>query len=562
MSLNSFYIELTTKCTNCGDIIAINAAVKKVWCSNCNGETKLNNEFYNLFFGEADQLAHKMSIGEEHKTVTEDKSKGLARFVFKKRPAACSNCKAPLPLPGMDDSELVCSNCSYKHIVRKHKGKKDKTYLLLGEYEYQIAEAEKQTILNDPVEFECTNCAGAMKSDGSERMCECPYCSSKIMIPDALWYRLHPSAHLQPWYLLINKDNEGKQKPWEFEEVIDMCYKDKLLYCFGENRHGDYAVWAMTINYELIWMKVLPEEEIDKRMYSRIEYLEKSKLLVWSDDLPSVLIYDAKNGDFIEEVGGYEPHDADKHYLDLTDCDSLATDPDGSIVALINERIVRFNAKGEGISTWPDRKNLFGMTIKEDLEPLYKNAPEPVRPAYKRRKNKGKYIHANKLKDRSLIYPSAGGKPTVQIDHKRNMYILCPMQLNALRNVVGGSLLTKFDPEGEIVYKAELPNYGVNMVQPQIDEQGNVYIMLNDVTVEMEEGGCMFKVYADGKQVKEITRTHYSILHNQSTSFVVDELGNIYTCNDSAEIRNYNNEGKLIHRNKNAIEKDKEILEG
>ena len=160
----------------------------------------------------------------------------------------------------------------------------------------------------------------------------------------------------------------------------------------------------------------------------------------------------------------------------------------------------------------------------------------------------GKFVYPHKLKEILL---------SLQIDSI--VYILSPMMVSALRRIIGGAYLTKFNREGKIQFKVELPTYSVYISQAQIDSEKNIYILFNDSKAELES--CLFKVSADGEELKLLIKTNTNILYQRNTSFVIDEAGYIYTINQQGEIRKYDPEGRIIFRNLKAIQKDKEVLE-
>jgi hypothetical protein len=77
-------LEITTKCKHCGDTIAINSAVKKIWCSGCHAEVLFSKELWSLLLGEILSISGEMSYGEARNTMFEDETAGMVRVSFKK----------------------------------------------------------------------------------------------------------------------------------------------------------------------------------------------------------------------------------------------------------------------------------------------------------------------------------------------------------------------------------------------------------------------------------------------------------------------------------------------
>ncbi|MDH5491378.1 MAG: hypothetical protein OEY14_05440 [Myxococcales bacterium] len=56
------------------------------------------------------------------------------------------------------------------------------------------------------VRFHCHSCGAALPLDGQHRKLQCTYCNTELMVPDAVWIRLHPAPTLTRWFILFDAD--------------------------------------------------------------------------------------------------------------------------------------------------------------------------------------------------------------------------------------------------------------------------------------------------------------------------------------------------------------------
>lgn len=549
-------MEITSRCKNCGDAVAINAIVDRIYCTNCSGELIVSSGLWSLFSAEIEGSIHEMHIGEQKSTEIDDQTTGTVRLIYQKTHPQCQECNHLVDYGNIENDKIICRNCNCEILKRKSREFKDNKNVkyCLGEDPYQISEAKKKSIIHEPEELECNNCGGILTADGKKRIVVCTYCNTNVVIQDKIWNKLHPSANIRPWYVFF-QTTDTKLKPWTFAEINDI-YKaeDDIIYCLGNTKHGDKALWAMTLDNKLIWMKLLTEQ--NDSYFDGIELLADEKLLLLENEKNEALIYDCKTGNPLGKMGGREPDDAKKHYFDLKRCKSLATDPNGTIVILIHNRILRYSSSGEGIPTWPEAKNIFGFKKNQKLKSIYKYK-QGLRYQYRRYHPPTKYVKPHKLKDYSTVYSRSSGDCKVQVDNEGSMYLLGPVQVMPGSRIKSGGLITKFDKTGKIVFKTNLNIAGLRGSQPEIDSEGYIYIILNDIKYNIENNGVLLRVSPDGKEVKTIIRTSYHVLNPLSISFTVDNDGNIYTFSELGEMRIYNSAGQLIQRNEEAQAQDK-----
>ncbi len=554
MKTINIQLEITTRCKTCGDAVALNAAVNKVWCPKCNGQVAISSKLWTLLFNEVAETAKNIHLGEARRISVNDNKTGTVRLVMRKNSAFCPECKEIISSILADNNKIVCKNCNTSLTVRnKSDGISSKQLAyFFSEDKYQLEEAKQKSNIQKTEEIDCNNCGGSLDVDGSARLVDCPYCQSKNMLSDQVWHRLHPSAKVRIWNIGLKSETAKDIKVWTFNSVEDVCYgKENTLYCTGKNEGDDFALWAMTPKAELKWMTLLPDNSTWGEY--KIALLPNNQLLVWNKaETHHACIYDAKTGEFIKKIGGLEPLNAKKHHFDLYHCNSLATDPDGTIICLIALRILRYSKDGEGIYTW-GKPSFFGKKLKA----LYKNRKDKKKDISTDFLRKGRWAYAHKIKNRSLTYSIIPGECSVHIGNDSSLYILNSMPFNIKR----GGLLAKFNRKGKIIYKVDFGAYDpVNQINIRTDEQGFAYILLNDskTSQHFEENGRIIRVSPDGKEVKVIVEGSNSQISAMFQKFAVSEDGNIYTIGIDDQIRHYDRNGEQIWRSKSAQEFDNE----
>lgn len=71
-----------------------------------------------------------------------------------------------------------------------------------------------------------------------------------------------------------------------------------------------------------------------------------------------------------------ESPDATAHGFDLEYCTDLACAPDGTLLGLLHDRVLRWTHDGRPIPTWPPKKGIFGEK-HEKLRPLFRPGSRP-----------------------------------------------------------------------------------------------------------------------------------------------------------------------------------------
>ena len=192
-----------------------------------------------------------------------------------------------------------------------------------------------------PVLFTCPSCAGNLEIDGSSRMIKCKYCSSEIYLPDDLWFRLHPVKEVERWYAVFDEFSPE-------EGLLDWYYIpgfviDKQGICYvasSDDDNKDFRVWSFGPDLKTRWVRNGLRFKEDK---AGMCLANDGNLYLWSPDKHSLLILSSKDGSTIGKIEGKPATTDEKYTFSLKGCSTMVSDHDGSILALVNNELARFN---------------------------------------------------------------------------------------------------------------------------------------------------------------------------------------------------------------------------
>src|SRR6185436_18523596 len=105
-------------------------------------------------------------------------------------------------------------------------------------------------------------------------------------------------------------------------------------------------------------------------------------VLAWRKHKHGCVVISGKDGSTAAALGGKEPPNAPAHHLDLQYCDSLVADVDGTIFALMHDRVLRWTYDGRPMETWPPSKGIFGEKHQK-FRPLFRDKGDGERDTIK-----------------------------------------------------------------------------------------------------------------------------------------------------------------------------------
>lgn len=251
-----------------------------------------------------------------------------------------------------------------------------------------------------------------------------------------------PAAEPRRWYICFDASARGAARPpapiFEWYSLADAVVDlDGNLVCAGNYEPDDeFAVWSMDGALATRWwQRGLRHDQRE----ARLSLSPSGEIVLWEPGFAGLTMLSPADGKPARELGGPEPEDSIVHQLDLTHCSSLAVDADGTILAIIHNRLVRFRPDGGGLPTWGGR------------------VPEPQRPLYGA--------------DREAAEAEA-----VLLDEAGH----CPVALDAYARLAVGwdgclyiersEVLARYDREGNQLYVVQLP---LDSVHGRVSADGN-----------------------------------------------------------------------------------------
>jgi hypothetical protein len=516
-------LELKTACGRCGENVPVNGVVDRLVCPRCHDEITFDAAAWRSIL---ETPALEGPLGEPNRQRV-DAVKGGPRAVmrfFSKRDATCARCKAVLPMPQSLQHAArgwcACVQCGEQVSVRVAPpaiaGLGGVTHLI-GEDPSQIGGAAGGSATTGATSVRCDHCGAALPVDvTSSRTIGCTYCKTSVILPDDVWARLHPLPQQRAWFLYHDAAhapaNAGSSFAWK--KVEDVAFgRDGHLYFVGENdgiRSGGVSVWSTDARFSPRWVRA----DVPLGTFSedaRIAVTPDGHVLVWRGRCHWVLKLACADGATVAKLGGKEAPDAKAHGLDLEFADDLAVDPDGSILAIVHRRILRWAPDGEPVETWPTKRGLFGEKHQK-LSPLFRTRPDGerdwIRPSETPRVREAK-SRPLEIDDDSQLAIGPDGATYLQRDED----------------------LLKLARDGTKVWAVNVGVTGNGMDRPRIDAHGNVYVLRR---LRSGTHGIL-RVSADGSDVRVLVdgdapgtpmaeEWHFAVSPD-GTIFVVDYSG-------------------------------------
>ena len=203
-------VELKIECRYCGKSIPINALSPKFLCRECLSEIEISKNSWREFLGEICRRVLKENENRLNITgnIIPFYVEGHQAFrLYGKEEPKFKNNFIPIPenLNNIKNDELIFQEekISIREVPKEYTSFLKGVRYLIGEEKNQIPYS-KNLIHKENSElivFTCPNCGGGLKINGDNRIIDCNFCDSHVYIPDALWFRFHPSIRTKRWYL-------------------------------------------------------------------------------------------------------------------------------------------------------------------------------------------------------------------------------------------------------------------------------------------------------------------------------------------------------------------------
>ena len=534
-------IELKTECKNCGTAMPINALVEEVLCHSCQQIQKFSYDYWRKSILDS-AVSEGFKFGEgEGRNQTAMTGEYTFHITYGRQHPRCPKCKT-----GLDDSKFAeyaaagnakCAKCQNEVSVREAPDNIKKLFpgisYLAGEDSDMFSSGNHTAIATQaskPIIFTCPSCAGALEIDGKERTVTCKFCNSEIYLPDDLWLRLHPVKTVSRWYLVYD-DKFVKERILNWYELAGcVCDPEGNVYLFSKgDDDDDFTLWSFSKDMKTRWSKIMKGyNESDTRLVFGLD----NAIYLINKDKQNVNKISPADGSVIKVIKGKESEDEKQHVFNIRQCDSMAVDKDGSIIALIDDHILRFDNNGENIPLWEgaDHGGFFGK-----LSHMF-NPDDDSDPSVKELKN-----HPARINSYDTI---------VSFDWDGNIFFLDTDSGNE-------ACLAMYDGKGEKIFNTAVP-VNQKLGTPGFDKNGNVYVLGKDdkdimSLVRLSRGSVSWETI-----ITDVTEGGF--LSNEEKLIVTPE-SMIYCLSYGNALKIFDQNLKMIYITDDSKDDDKDKLE-
>ncbi len=264
-------IELRGQCSGCGNPLPINALVPQVACPVCQRITPFGAEIWNTLLEDAISETRGLAVGEGRNT-TLMTGVGTFQLQYGRLEPRCEACKTDVAMRFVHTHAsrgfVACVGCGRWLSARALPPGLDsivfkRVQYVIGEDTSQFSTGEPglQTPAGtEPVIFQCPQCGGALRVDGSTRTVPCEYCRSNLYLPDDLWNRLHPVKTVQRWFLWYN------DQPRSGCQIVDV----RASFPRSTYKNGEIREWHVEEGQQVAQGQLLVTLEDEEDHESRI----------------------------------------------------------------------------------------------------------------------------------------------------------------------------------------------------------------------------------------------------------------------------------------------------
>lgn len=367
-------IELKSSCGHCSSPLMLNAVTNDIICPACNKYNYFSDEDWQNLLEDAVKEGPGFKDGEGQPSTI---MRGAYNFqmMYGKQMPRCGKCKTAVDLSKLDQysaqGHFKCTKCQSDLFARRTDDILAKTYetvkYLVGEDDDMLKTDKskgKAPESSKPVLFNCPSCAGNLEIDGKDRMVTCKYCSSEIYLPDDLWLRLHPVKQVARWYMVIDENalpSKGTLPEWYYLSDMLTDNESNTYFATDSDEGEGFIVWSIDKELNVRWIRKGLKYN-HERTGMCLSY--DGDLFLFSEDKNSILKLSSKDGSDILKIGGQES----KGIKSFKGIKKMVSCPDGTLLANINNTLVRFNEDGERVLLWEAKKlGLFSAGIGNDI---------------------------------------------------------------------------------------------------------------------------------------------------------------------------------------------------
>jgi len=540
-------VEIKTVCKTCGNPLPVNALVEKVQCASCQAVAAFPYAYWKkslLDSALTDYTKLSEGEGQPETLMTGEYTFNITYGVQKPR---CGKCKTTIDVNKYEEfvtaGKAVCEKCKNPVSSRKLPDDAHSFFptvkYLFGEDSDLFSEnfsSEKKAAVTTgaakPILFTCPSCAGNLKVDGSSRLITCTFCNSEIYLPDDLWLRLHPVKTVGRWYLVIDdaelvKEASEKLPDWYYIPGFTI---DKAGNCYAASSDDDtgFSVWSFSPDMKTRWIRKDLKFDEEK---TGLALTNDGNLYLWDENKHSLLKISSKDGSTIMKIEGKDTSDDNPYPFNLKGCGTLVSESDGTILALVNNTVVRYSEQGERVQLWGGKTlGLFGSGIGDKI---------PENEAEWAKCVKETHSHPKRI-DSDLTKMNIGWDGYLyMIDRSSD------------------GVVARFDNDGNKLMSVEIPLHYKDCF-PWADSNGNIYI------VGMKEDGNtnLIRFSPDGKHTETLlTDLKEGGVLDEEDQLALAPDGTIYIYKYYNRLKVFSPDLKMKYRSEQSEKEDKETME-
>ena len=366
--------EIITTCGHCGAPLPLNALSTSIPCGKCAGLFEITAERWR------DMIEDALSQGPYRKVGTGSEQTVFSSFNYELLwarfdpyfydtkddidlavlPDAAE--RGFLPHPGAGQAvtvrrlpaEFAEALPSVAYLVAEDPGQLPATSTLEG---MDLAGAA------EPQAFNCPDCGSALQVDGRHRTIECQYCQASSVLPDAVWFRLHPVTTKKRWFAVI--DPGAAPFLWS-DDLWDVVGDDEGRTFVAVDIDGDDTLVVAGIGPDrrTLWTRAdLPYTSDSVNGDTGLALGPDGRLAVWHPGRHSLTWLDPDTGETVDKLGGKGGRQPAEGKFSLKETQSLAVDRDGSLLAWRfppgkewgdDMALLRYDRDGNPAPTWSE----------------------------------------------------------------------------------------------------------------------------------------------------------------------------------------------------------------
>jgi hypothetical protein len=311
---------------------------------------------------------------------------------------------------------------------------------------------------------------------------------------------------------------------WQLLADLGFDAQGNLIFAGGDDRRPTrhaFIVWSMDAAFSIRWIV----ENLGFEGDARLALTHGGRALVWSRRRVKMVVLSGRDGGIRDRVGWKEPEGASFPYLETKGLTDLAVDADGTMIALLNNRVMRFNGNGLGVGTWASRMPLLSRILPDKpIEPLYRTVDG------RRKRVVGKAAHPTLVDDCAAVF---GAQTRIACGWDRHTYLTVTDPVHAA--------IACFGRDGRRRWHAALAEYGVPTLQrPGADAKGRAAVL-----VEKDGGYRLLRVDRGGRVEVLIEDWRRGGALGTEERFAVASDGTIAFADSGGRLRVYGADGVL-----------------